>query len=583
MDKSDIADGVDNSANPPVVKPKTAKIQAAKVNARATATAIQPAQSGSPRVVVAPVSVAPIAGDLPPVVEDSFYTIAQQTAEESRESVPSKRRRWIPVAAPSWMVSLILHIGLILVLAMITLDPVTTALNILTAAVGDDATEIEEFDLESPQLDDSVDDLDASMAPPAPTFDSSQALTQVSAPEVTQFEIQDTDKLLDTLENNLITQSILPSAASGQMTLAQMSSALNGRTGTGRSEMLQHYGGTAASEKAVALALKWIAEHQADDGGWTFNHTLVCHNRQCPDHGDMAEARNGATALALLPFLGAGQTHLDGEYQQTVRRGLAFLINRMKATSGSVPVGSWWEQGGRMYSHGLCAITMCEAYAMTEDRDLLQPAQLSLNYLVYAQDPKGGGWRYKPQEPGDTSVVGWCLMALKSGKMGHLVVPQQTINKAEYFLDYVMTKNGANYGYSGPSPKARSATSAVGTLCRMYMGGKKESTIIQNGVQFLDKSGPKLNDLYYSYYATQVMRHNGGDSWERWNRKMRDPLIKLQVKDGHAAGSWYTGGGGHGRHGGRLMATSLATMMLEVYYRHMPLYSEASAATEFEL
>ncbi len=582
MEKGDITEPRDGTEAAPEVRP-------ARVVSRATDSDAKPvvAKVVAKQAIVEDSDSLFNALEMPVTIQAAPADVAAAFEaiheEPIPESAPVHRRRWMPVAAPSWLVSLILHVLLILILAAITLDPVSTAMNVLSAALGDDAEQLEEFELEKPTLDDSAEELESSLAPPAPTFDSSQALTQVTAPEVSQFEVTDADRMLDTLSDNLMTERILPSAAIGQLSLAQMSSSLNGRTGVGKSEMLERYGGTAASEKAVAMALKWLAEHQASDGGWTFSHTHVCRNRQCPDQGDMQEARNGATALALLPFLGAGQTHMDGEYQQTVRRGLAFLIQRMKVTSGGSPVGSWWEPGGRMYSHGLAAITMCEAYAMTEDADLLQPAQLGINYLVYAQDPNGGGWRYKPREPGDTSVVGWCLMALKSGKMGHLVVPQKSFQKAEYFLDYVMSNEGANYGYSSPSKKARSATSAVGVLCRMYMGGKKEDKIIRNGVKYLDSQGPNLGNLYYSYYATQVMRHNGGPAWERWNRRMRDPLIKLQVQDGHAAGSWYTGTGGHTRHGGRLMATSLATMMLEVYYRHMPLYTEQSATMEFEL
>ena len=63
---------------------------------------------------------------------------------------------------------------------------------------------------------------------------------------------------------------------------------------------------------------------------------------------------------------------------------------------------------------------------MTNDQSLLQPAQYALNHIVYAQDPVGGGWRYSAKQPGDTSAVGWQLMALKSGHMGYLQVPPQT-------------------------------------------------------------------------------------------------------------------------------------------------------------
>jgi hypothetical protein len=362
-----------------------------------------------------------------------------------------------------------------------------------------------------------------------------------------------------------------------------MSTSLTSRSTAAKSEMLERFGGTAASEKAVALALQWLSEHQADDGGWNFAHSAICKNR-CDDSGDLFVARNGATAMALLPFLGAGQTHLAGQYKAHVKKGLRFLIQRMQLTpSSTLPHGSWHEPGGRMYSHGLAAIAVCEAYAMTRDPDLQTPAQLSLNYLVYAQHA-GGGWRYSPKQAGDTSVVGWCLMALKSGSMGNLVVPNRTFTAADNFLDFVSTNNGAYYGYNKPTSQieGRQATIAVGLLCRMYLGYPKEHPGLQAGINHLSKLGPRTSDLYYSYYATQVMRHHGDEPWEKWNNKLRDELVRSQEKNGHAAGSWKAEGS-HSSKGGRLYQTSLATMILEVYYRHMPLYSERSASDDFEI
>ena len=148
---------------------------------------------------------------------------------------------------------------------------------------------------------------------------------------------------------------------------------------------------------------------------------------------------NGATALALLPFLGAGQTHLEGKYKQTVLKGLKFLINNQRPAGGG---GTFSEREGNMYSHGLCTIALTEAYAMTNDRNLIAPAQAAINYIVYAQDPVGGGWRYSPRQPGDTSVVGWQLMGLKSGLMGYLEVPPNTIRGSEKFLESVSQNGG---------------------------------------------------------------------------------------------------------------------------------------------
>ena len=59
---------------------------------------------------------------------------------------------------------------------------------------------------------------------------------------------------------------------------------------------------------------------------------------------------------------------------------------------------------------------------------------------------------------------------------------------------------------------------------------------------------------------------------------MRDMLVTTQSKAAHEAGSWYDGvETGHGAHvAGRLYCTSLATMILEVYYRHLPIYGASS-------
>lgn len=514
-------------------------------------------------------------------VAEAVSVAPPEDEEEQREQLleAASRRKFFLTAAPSWLISLLVHLGLILILATITLDPLQKVISVLQASAGDVEPTIEQFDLQGPKLESSSNSLDDPLSIPAPTLGEVVAMPELTSPMLPTFEAK-----VDALELNSRTESILPSAMLNTTTLAQMSVALNSRSRASKSEMLERFGGNAASEKAVAIALQWLAAHQAPDGGWNFAHSSICRG-QCQHGGDLALARNGATAMAILPFLGAGQTHLEGQYKQTVKRGLAYLINRMQVTpSNTLPMGSWHEPGGRMYSHGLASIAICEAYAMTADPDLLQPAQLSLNYLVYAQNDRDGGWRYEPKDPGDTSVVGWCLMALKSGKMGNLVVPATSFQGADRFLDFVSTNNGAYYGYNKPTAKldGRQATIAVGLLCRMYLGYPKEHPGLQEGIQYLSSYGPRTGDLYYSYYATQVMRHHGGEVWEKWNSQLRDELIQSQEQEGHAAGSWAPSGR-HSDKGGRLYATSLATMILEVYYRHMPLYSERSSDDDFEI
>ncbi len=485
------------------------------------------------------------------------------------------KRRFYLTAVPSWMISLGVHVGILFLLAAMSMDPIQEAIGTaLEAGGGNEGETLDDTEMPGPMQTAEAEQVSEAFSAP-----SAMISEVVTMPEITTTEIS-TVAGSASLSMHSVTESVLPSAMMGSG-LSRMMTSLNGRSAGMRGEMLERFGGTAASEKSVAAALEWIANHQAPNGGWTFACSKFCRGK-CKDDGKKPEAVNAATALAILPFLGAGQTHLKGKYKDVIKKGLAFLIKNMDATPGKTPRGSWHEPGGSMYSHGLASIAICEAYAMTRDPDLVQPAQLAINYLVYAQDPRGGGWWYQPQQPGDTSVAGWCIMALKSGSMANLNVPPETFRGASQFLDFVSTNDGAYYGYLKPSSSIRPSLTAVGLLCRMYMGWSKDEPGIKEGVALLAKTGPNMDDFYYDYYATQVMRHYGGVEWEQWNTKMRDGLINSQSSVGHEAGSWFSAGN-HGVDGGRLYSTALATMMLEVYYRHMPLYTEKSADDEFEL
>jgi hypothetical protein len=237
-----------------------------------------------------------------------------------------------------------------------------------------------------------------------------------------------------------------------------------GREEEARAKLVRKYGGSRGSEAAVTAALEWLAMHQCRDGGWSFDlRTAPACQGKCGNSGEFGEARSAATGLALLPFLGAGQTHNDGQYQAAVNNGLKFLRTRMKVGAEG---GSMWENRGAMYSHGIASIALCEAYAITRDRRLLKPAQDAIDFICYAQDPVAGGWRYSPRQKGDTSVFGWQLQALESA--AYLRVLPEVLDKASGYLDTVQTKQGDQYGYVGPG--TGHATTAIGLLCRMHLG-----------------------------------------------------------------------------------------------------------------
>jgi hypothetical protein len=227
-----------------------------------------------------------------------------------------------------------------------------------------------------------------------------------------------------------------------------------------------------------------------------------------------------------------------------------------------------------MYAHGLATIAMCEAYGLSQDPVLRRPAQMAINLLVNVQH-EGGGWRYGPsKQPGDMSVSGWQMMALKSAQMAGLDVPTMTITRAKSYLN-ASANSDEGYGYIAGSGSTARMT-AVGLLCRQYMEnwGPSHPRMIKAIQQFIKTNPPDRPDVYYYYYATQVMHHFGGEEWRNWNEKMREYLIKTQEGNEKSAhfGSWSPAGDQWGRPGGRLMITSLNLLTLEVYYRYLPLY-----------
>ena len=125
-----------------------------------------------------------------------------------------------------------------------------------------------------------------------------------------------------------------------------------------------------------------------------------------------------------------------------------------------------------------------------------------------------------------------------------------------------------------------STPTAVGLLIRMYLGWQQDDPRLQRGVAFLMEEGPSKDDMYFNYYATQVLHHYGGPDWPKWNVPMRDYLIATQATTGHERGSWFFVDQ-HGVQGGRLYTTAMCTMILEVYYRHMPLYGEDAVDAGF--
>jgi hypothetical protein len=341
-----------------------------------------------------------------------------------------------------------------------------------------------------------------------------------------------------------------------------------GRNPDSRDNLVKTGGGNKESEAAVARGLAWLARMQKKDGSWQFDNG-----------GDKA----AATGMALLPFLAAGQTHKpgkDNKYRENVTAALSALL-KMQRSDGSF--------SNNTYANSIAVVALCEAFGMTGDKSLLlKPCQAAVDLIQKGQGANGS-WGYKYGDEGDTSIVGWQVQALHSAKMcKELKVDPKVMKKAMEFLDTVASKPkgssvACTFGYR--TPGARPSLTAVGLLCRYYLNGwGPTSPGLRDGVDYLIKSHPPEEgqefDMYYYYYATQVAHFREGEEWaKQWNPKMRDMLIKKQIKEPtrpERDGSWDKDANWIGDSCGRLGTTAMAVLTLEVYYRHLPLYGRGT-------
>lgn len=345
------------------------------------------------------------------------------------------------------------------------------------------------------------------------------------------------------------------------------------RFATDRMTVLQARGGSAETEAAVQAALSWLAANQREDGRWDASQfgggqsaATNGHDRQRAGlHADP-----GVTGLAVLAFLGAGHTHLQGEYQDTVRRGVEYLLRvQTQRHDGSI-VGSAGTFAA-MYCHGIATLAISECFAITGDPVLTDPVRRAVAFSLAAQHPVSGGWRYRPHEPGDTSQMGWQLMALTSAHYAGVPIPRSTWTRASRFLNSVAWGSHGGLSSYRPGERPSAPMTAEALMCRLFLGLSSRHALVDEAADYLIRRLPgngRIN-FYYWYYGTLALYQVHDERWTTWNNATKKTLLPLQESAGVLAGSWNTDSVWGGS-GGRVYTTALAALTLEVYYRYRP-------------
>ena len=329
-----------------------------------------------------------------------------------------------------------------------------------------------------------------------------------------------------------------------------------------RQRLLKDMGGTKASEAAVARALLYLSRTQEEDGAWgQVTGKSRRHKRQDTDVA--------LTGLSALCFLAGDHTpSKDGPYRETVTKAIDFLIEQQRKD------GSMWTRGGRMYGHAIATLALSEAAIMTNDPKYRKAAIRGAQFLVKAQNRSHGGWRYEPRKDGDTSVLGWCVMALYSAQRMGMELPPETFKGASRWLDKVSCgRTKILFGYTSATPKP--AMAAEGAFSRVLLGQKPSPAQQKELAAYLDANKKATaGNFYLAYYSSLAMMQIGGDAWQKWNPQMRERLVALQTRGGSNDGAWTTQTT-YRRNAGIVYTTTMATLTLEVYYRYLPMLGGA--------
>jgi prenyltransferase beta subunit len=347
----------------------------------------------------------------------------------------------------------------------------------------------------------------------------------------------------------------------------------------------RQFGGNDQSERAVEASLHWLASVQSRNGAWVpkafgAGQVKIDENGVDRDYAGR-DADSGVTALSILAFLGAGYTHEEGQYSENIDRALRWLTSQQRP-DGNLGYGAG--HFATMYCHGIATYAIAEAYGMQNDPTsntmLRDPLLRAVKYILDNQNPDGG-WRYVKGQKSDISMFGWQLMALKSAEIAGVNIPREAKSKMVGFLkERSLGEHGGLASYrEDESPSASMTAEAL--FCKQMLGMRRNNAAAQEAAEYLLTRLPKRAEFneYYWYYGTLAMYQHGGGGWQLWNQDLREILVSEQQTTGEFAGSWDPISP-WAKYGGRIYATALSTLCLEVYYRFLPLYQIGSAVTD---
>jgi squalene cyclase len=309
-------------------------------------------------------------------------------------------------------------------------------------------------------------------------------------------------------------------------------------------------------EESLDKGLAWLAKNQSRDGSWS---------AQGGDAG--YQYQMAMTGLAGLSFLAAGHSPGRGKYSANVSRAIEFVLKNQDR-DGLITSRN---DGYQMYGHGFAMTFLAEAYGMdcgTDYHERIRQALITAVKKTGQAQSFRGGWYYSPNSGSDEgSVTVTQVQALRSVRNAGIEVPEKVISQAIEYIKQCQNQDGG-IRYSVQSGQQSTPALTAAGVEVFLMAGRYRTNELARACEYLKKNlDPRRSaghDFYTHFYGVQAMFHVGGDYWSRYFGSLRDRLITTQRSDG----SW------QGDHIGSTYGTALATLMLAVPYRYLPIYQK---------
>lgn len=307
----------------------------------------------------------------------------------------------------------------------------------------------------------------------------------------------------------------------------------------------------------VVKALEWLAASQEEDGSWD------------PEKwGGQPQYEVGLSALAVLAFLGAGQTQQQGHFADSVERGLQHLMEQQDEDGLMGPAFS-----SALYNHGIATIALLEAYAITHDAALKDPITSALAFIRENQGEEGAWGYLSVGSRPNTSVTAWQLQSLLLA--GSLDWPEarEAAEKGMAWLSNTVDKSGrAGYHRKGDFPYGPQNLSAMAAFC-LFVGDSEKGDdeaeeSMSRSLTWAMAQLPERVDYCRWYYLSHAL-HAAGVQKKGVASPQSAPLAELdrslvanQLTEGPNSGSWDPSDQWSGA-GGRVYSTAMAALALQ--------------------